>query len=347
MTVNPKNGIVFLAHDNRSGSTFLAGLLDNFPDIGVTTESPLLSYLLKGEKNYETASGLTVLLDRLYSEDKFKSWGIPRSTLEQSLLKRLPRTRQDIFYLILNAYFDIHKPNSTLWVYKGVNPYYVIEAKRFLPEAKFLFIYRDGRAVFSSKRRSIDTSGHMMEKNPLRAARKWCTYIQLAKLTCGQGHGLMVKYEDLVCWPEEQLRKIFRFFIGSDLSSTQVSLVALDYKKKIPRSQLHLHQNVGNTPLKSRIEAWKAELPLAERYIYENVAHSTLKSLGYQLTEFDEKLLAEIRKDIRRLRFKIVYYNLEHLFRTVKFYVSKPRDLLFRIRLKLENLQILIANHKH
>ena len=146
----------FLIYDNRSGSTFLSALIDSFEDIGVSIESKILQPLLTGKETYRTESEIDHILEIIYRDPQFVDWGIPGQSLKRRLVRHLPLGKKDIIYVILETYFNRVKPNSKCWVYKNSNPYILRRIRRIIPDAKIIYIYRDGRAVFSSKKRSND-----------------------------------------------------------------------------------------------------------------------------------------------------------------------------------------------
>lgn len=331
-----KANINFLVHDNRSGSTFLAALLDSFDEIGVSIESAVLFYLLKGKKKYETKSDILIALKHIYSDPKFREWAIPENELKTNLLKKLPVSNKEFLHIILKTYFSIHKPNSKYWIYKGGSPYFITKIKSLLPEAKFIFIYRDGRAVFSSKKRAINlTSGDIMEKDPIRAAKLWSRYIDIVDTLADQNDIIMVKYENLICNTEKELQRIYKFLTGEKCTSNKKCAIDTgNYKKKIPRSQIHLHKNVGQVPLKSRINGWKEEISYAERYLYEKVAHNMLKKMGYELTIFEKKS-KNIKREIRQVYVRIIFYKLIHYYMILKYYSLRPMDMICKLGLRI------------
>lgn len=281
MTTN--DNLNFLIYDNRSGSTYLSALINGFANIGVTLESSILFHLVSGRKLFKSAEDIEILLRSLYSDSQFKDWNIPQTIIKNKLLSMLPITNFDILTTIVQIYFDREKPEANCWLYKNGNPYIVSKIAKISPYSKFIFLFRDGRAVFASKKRTIGLSGRYMENDPIRGAKIWIRYFRIIDKVLNKHSCLKIKYEDFIMNPESSLRKIYLFCCGHEPDDKSVPLNTNSYFSKIPTSQIHMHKNVGALPIRDRIYAWKSELSKEELYLYEKVAYRFLLKMGYDL----------------------------------------------------------------
>ena len=91
---------------------------------------------------------------------------------------------------------------------------YTLELAKMFPNAKFLLMIRDGRAVVHSIiSRAVTISGFDL-KNFRSCLEKWNTAMESMYFLCmkaGSGKCMPVFYEQLVLHPEDELRKIFAF----------------------------------------------------------------------------------------------------------------------------------------
>lgn len=336
ITDSSKANINFLVYDNRSGSTYLSALLAGFPEIGVTLESPFLFYLLTSKEKYYTESEIDRSLRRIYSDPKFNEWDVPRHDLRKRLLDNLPLSKKDFICFIFAAYFDHNKPQSRCWIYKGCSPHWIKKLREIFPESKFIFIYRDGRGVFCSKKRSINPyTGNIMEKDPIRAARMWSTYNKIINNLHFQDQIIKIKYEDLIMNVERELKKLYHYLLGGQNFPVGYSISSRSYYAQIPIKQTPLHPNVCMKPSKSRIDAWKDEITYAEAYLYEKTANKILSQLGYEIQYINRSRSEIEEREIKSLYMRILSYRCLHYLRRVRFYSSRPMEAVWNLIYKI------------
>ena len=331
--------INFLISDNRSGSTFLSALLDSFDEIGVTLESPILFYLITGKKIYRTEYEINRMLKHIYADPKFNEWDVPPRNLKKRLIDDLPLSRRDFIYSVLEAYFNeayFNHKKPKCWIYEECSPWWMKEIKEALPEAKFIFIYRDGRAVFSSKKRAISSyTGEVMDIDPIHAARTWCRFIDIIEKMPFQNDIVRVKYENLIIQTKIELEKLYNFLFGERYTGRDYNIDTVGYYSKIPASQVHLHHNVAKKPLKSRIDGWKDEITYAEGYLYERAAGRMLTQMGYELQYLNKSMSEDDKKELKLLYMKRFYWRCLHLARRFLFY-SSHLDAIWRLIYKIQ-----------
>src|SRR5262249_378723 len=143
------------------------------------------------------------------------------------------------------------------------------------PDAKFIHIVRDGRAVAASML-PLDWGPNEI----FTAARSWqrqLSYGFIAAAALGPERLLNIRYEDLVEMPEQTMRRIASFldieFVPGMLSSTGL---------KLPKFTRYQHQLIGAPPQLERVESWRRTLSRREIEIFESVVGDLLPLLGYQ-----------------------------------------------------------------
>jgi hypothetical protein len=162
-----------------------------------------------------------------------------------------------------------------------------------LPEAHFIHVIRDGRAVALSRMRTLALRPTEISK----VARRWAKRLAKAREK-GRAldHYMEIRYEELVREPEATLRGIAEFIeLPWDAGMldyhrrSEERLAELDrdipaWGKKLPRSaesRMALHQQTTKPPDPARIDRWREELGPDELEAFEREAGATLDELGY------------------------------------------------------------------
>jgi len=298
---------LFLVGDSRSGTTFLANLLINHRDIGLAPESKFILRLLDNfeDRPMTGEASLDSALEMIFHEKKFLDWNIDRGDLRSALKGRLPLTFDDLSRFILLYYCDRHFSECRVWGLKKGGRY-ILEASRLLrhfPQARFVHLIRDGRAVFSSKRKAIHSgSGRPLETNVIRAAQTWVDSVEAFDLFRKHhpDSALEVSYEALLTNLDDVLERIFVFLsVDLDPNIAARARESLDPAYVVERSR-HLHANVSKPPLPERIASWRNELPEREVRTYEMVARRVLEEKGYATRTENADILSTITYRLMR-----------------------------------------------
>ena len=315
----------FLCYINRSGSTYLAKLLNKYKEVGVTIESPFPDGVLYKELIIENEKELDKKILKLYNP-KFKEWGITPDEIKIIILKKgnFPVSFREIFYDILELYFKKNKPDSKKYIYKTAWNYLVNykKVREFYPEAKFIFIIRDGRAIYNSQKKSLSSLQRKpMSDNPIRTAFIYKKVEKILNLLKEQKWLYILKYENLILNTEEEIDKLLDF-----LSVKEKTKDYFDYYEKIPENQKHLHKNLAKPPLKERIFSWEKELSKEEIYIFQKIARDALITLGYKMKEINFNFLKRQKVFLKYLILFLIFRIKDKIFS-----FAKPKYLINRL----------------
>lgn len=274
--------IVFLIYLNRSGSTWLARLLDEYSEISVSPEARIPDGIAYGPIGLETPSDVKGFLERLYADFKFRAWGINRGVLRERITDAsFPVGFDTLLRLILKEYF--RDDDARTYIYKSPYFRHTKAAREVFPDEKFILLLRDIRAVYNSQKRSIgSTTRKAMSNNPVTTAMLFKHLSSIMDGFSGERNFHLVRYEDLVRSKDNELKRILEF-LGV---SSEEKVVGGRYVQKIVPEQKHLHSNVESSALKDRIWAWQAELTQLEIMTLQKVAKDELVKYGYQLIQF-------------------------------------------------------------
>lgn len=190
---------VFLTHINRTGSTYIASLLDKYEEIDVGIEGIIPDNYIKPMPIINSNEALNQYLAILYSDKRFIDWEIDPERLRAELLKiEFPISFNQILQTLFNIYFK-NNTQTSLYVHKS-GPYinYYSELKTDFPDSKFIFPVRDPRAVYNSMLNSKTIDGAYMARNPINTVAEIKKNYNLAIKLNHNNDFYIVVYESLI-----------------------------------------------------------------------------------------------------------------------------------------------------
>ena len=207
---------------------------------------------------------------------------------------------------LLHVYFQKVKPQAVAWVVKdGANGYFMKQITKGLPDARFIHIIRDGRAVLNSRMQSKMPygKGETMSRDPLTSARLWKSFVKnIDSFKKLQPKRLIeIRYEDLVAHPDTQLVQLRRFLSLPEMGFKKEE--DLGYYDRIASKEKNIHKLVAMPPQVNRADSWVRELPDGYRKVFEYAAGSTLKAKGY--VDVGQYGLFDVLKNLATLKILI------------------------------------------
>lgn len=274
---------IFIGGCDRSGTTLLGDLLGNSPWTLTTPESQFMHELLLHLKlgSLTTPQGAAQWLQNHF---RFATWDMQLTPGELEQLLTLDNPRQAIEGIVQCYAKQYHsqKLSADVWVdHTPDNFKYHAMLKALFPEARFVHIVRDGRAVCASIK-DLDWGPN----NAYTASRHWADRLQQA-LAVESAEGAnchRVRFEDLVANPGSVLAELCAFIdIPFDASMLRGGGLVLP---KFTRAQ---HRHVGRAPQASKANQWRQKLSRRELREFESHPFSRmlLEHLGYPL-EYSE-----------------------------------------------------------
>lgn len=329
--------LVFLLYDNRSGSTLLASLLNQFSGVSVSHETGFVSRTLEYNKPFSIADDVKNFLSYLNKEVQFMELNPDLEILQSELArKEFPLSKKAVISTILETYFNQIDPNACIWVVKGPRIYFHTRSiRKLFPCAKFINIVRDGRAVYNSKKKMRSVNGRYTQNNLIKAASDWKKRIYFSKKLGGTVKE--IRYEDLVEKTEDTLTKLLDF-IGVAEQGRFITKSPKNYAENIGTNQKHLHGNVSKLPQKDIITNWQTTLPPSEILLYEWLAGKTLVTMGYQLMYRTKR--APISLKLFAL-LKSVYFAFHLLWKlgsNICWHIFVERSFIHKCRTKINDL---------
>ena len=259
---------VFLVGCPRSGTTFLASLLEQTP-WGAPFETHFVTKYAPGpgeKRDFSRFEEFRALIDKIRSERPFQQWGLELDDREffDSL------DRHD-YATIIDRLCKLHTARLGYESWGDKTPHYILDLDllhELWPESKFLVIVRDGRDVALSLLRKPWGPGSVEA-----CARYWRRCHESRAIVDGlRSRGLLFElhYEDLLARPAELLREVLRF-LGENPER---------YDSKA------LTQGV----VSGNFGKWRQQMSATEIETLERVAADVLREHGYPSTHQEGRL---------------------------------------------------------
>lgn len=204
---------VFLVGAPRSGTTWLQNLLGAHPNIITTQETDLFSQYVESWQRIWVGQKK----DSREEWEKLRFKGLP-AVLTDSEFDTLVR---DVVSQIYGKIGDL-KPSATTLLDKDPPHSRHVEAiSKYLPEARFIHLLRDGRAVVTSLRAASQGWGQSWAPRRFEeAVTTWKDHVLGARQARALGHAYFeVRYEDLLADGAAVLERLFDFCLVKATSS--------------------------------------------------------------------------------------------------------------------------------
>jgi len=178
---------------------------------------------------------------------------------------------------------------------------YIDKVRKQFPEAKFIFIDRDPRAIFNSQQRSSDsTTKKPMETNVELFVRAYKRNYEIIRKFIDDDFFHIVVYEKLLQDEDNEIKKILKFLnVSGDKNLKD------NYYERIPINQKYLHTNINtDTNITNRINGWQSELNMDKVYFLQLTLKSILNEKGYIL----KKIPFYLVENKKKLIFDVIKY---------------------------------------
>lgn len=268
---------IFIIGAQRSGTTLLRLILNAHSRIAIPEDASFLMPLLKKENLYTKIQGehLRNLVLYLESSPHFKLWNYDYRgfILELRRLKEI-----GLKELLVNMYASYCESfKKTVWGDKTPSFFRKIDILHALfPDARFIHIVRDGRAVFDSWRKMTPSMKYVSV-----TAIDWCYKLYKIEKSLKNipiEKKTTVRYEDLLESPEETVKTICSV-IGEKYEPTMMNF----YKNSNYFIGKH-HSELIFKPLdRSNCYKWKNNLSTKEITSFTLIAWYFLKKYKYNI----------------------------------------------------------------
>jgi hypothetical protein len=280
--------IFFIVGRGRSGTTLLARMLDQHPELAVAPEG---FFAVNLERKYGSGPWTDRRIDKfcrdLVKENRMQTWRLDLGRLATRLRERRDRlTYAEVCRQVYQSHAeDTLGRAAPKWV-GDKNPHYALlleRIERIFPRARYVHITRDYRDNIHSYQ-NVPFDLH----NPAALAERWKAYNQeiLRVSRRAPERFLWLRYEDLLAYPEHELGRICTF-LGVELDPRMLAFHEAD------DSQFYGKQNAWFQNLKKPLDAsqaskWQKELSEPVVRQAEIICGPFAEGFGYQPTTRSE-----------------------------------------------------------
>ena len=289
---------IILLGSERSGTNLLRALLSTHSDIASPPPCGIFDTLAQSQYRYLSPlhSGyLSELIEDVITLTRthMNPWDVELAT--DVVLERVSTPSfWDLFKAVNEIYAD--SSNSPFWFSKEPGSFnYIYPLKAHLPNAKLIYMTRDGRDVAASM-----LKGRQHEFHVYNIARRWAHEQRLClnaySDTMINDQMFMLSYEDLIENAESVMSRLMAF-LELDFQEGQLDF----YKNKdvLKHSgQSKLWENVAKPIDKENKGAFIKNLTAKQIEIFESVAWNEMLALGYPLENSAQKTYGAIDKAI-------------------------------------------------
>lgn len=286
--------VPFVVGAPRSGTTMLRLMLDAHPELAIPPET---YFITRAQKMWQAAkrnpgeNQVEAFIEAVTTHKRWGDFHLDADAFAERVRERNPRKLGEGVRCFYEMYAEkIDKPR---WGDK--TPFYVRKMDlihRVLPEAHFVHLIRDGRAV------ALSIKDLWFGPDTIEGcAEFWVARLDEARRKADRlPNYIEIIYEDLVRDPEPNLRKIadfidipfdermVRFYENVDeriALETPPEEVAPDGRIVSTDERMKIMENLKRPPDPSRIDRWRQEMSPEDVATFEAIAGERLRELGY------------------------------------------------------------------
>jgi hypothetical protein len=270
---------LFLSGNQRSGKTLMQLMLSSHPDISISPGSQTLQRILLDMPRTRPLDPDEVsrVIGFVKADGKLRAWRVDHQALLARLAHRERPTARDLAGDLMAFFRDQTKPGATIvGNKKGFYCKYADVVREVFPEARFVFMLRDGRGAVASM---LD---NQPEHDVVSASLMWRMKAQrIRELAWGFPRDcLVVRYESLVADPERTCRELCGF-IGIQFTRSMIT----NYRTNdAVRHVTDVSHPATFEPITTAfVDRWRTRLSPRELATVEAIAGLELEAHGYPL----------------------------------------------------------------
>jgi hypothetical protein len=302
VTQPPEQPPVFVIGNPRSGTTMFRLALTAHRSISIPPENPFLVKLFDrfGRIKSFQASQLDELFDAMSAKPVsfFDRWEMDQGTVRDLLAQSEGCTFSEIGARLYQAYPKIDGAESFIWGDKNTSYFQYVDILSWLyPNAKFIHLVRDGRAVLASyqalnkrKKENENVRFPVLPSHPIIAASRWLNAVQTIERAFSKmkpENCITVRYEDVVGDFENQLTRVCEF-LNISYETNMKDFHKLNEKFGLePRKYDSWKWRTREPITAQRVDDWKKSLSDSDVSSFETVAKGQLNEFGYDLLSGD------------------------------------------------------------
>lgn len=269
----------------RSGSNLVRKMLGSHSAISAPVPPHLWSHLqpllpfygpLTEDENFEGLARAAIAMTNV--PNSHLAWGY-----DIDLRAALANVRVRNLSGLIGALYEDYarREGAEIWVSKENNLFdHAYQIRDVYPEAKFIYLCRDGRDYAVSVKNVPSHDQHVyFIAQEWRAEQLKCAQVYQDLVT--RGAALLARYEDLIENPEAVLRDVCAF-IGVEFEAGMLDFYAEEQTQKEANMTAYW-KNLSRPVMSDNKAKFLTELTAGEIALFESVAGDVLRLLGYPL----------------------------------------------------------------
>jgi sulfotransferase family protein len=309
---------IFMIGIQRSGSNLLRLMLNELPEIAAPHPPHILQRMMPLVPHYgdlRRDEAFSLLVDdvcRLVELNPVQWEGV---VLDRNDVAA--RCRKRNLVAVFGAVYDVMAEawHAKTWCCKSLaNVYYLPQIEEYFSDAKYIYLYRDGRDVAVSFSKAV-----VGEKHFYHIAKEWDEAQRLAltfRFRIPAKRFFNLSYEALTAEPEKTARALCKF-LGVTYKPSMLEFYKSSEAQRAA-SASNLWENVTNPVMRQNSGKFLKEAREEDIRIFESVAADSLDQLGY------ERLFAKKGQEVHFTQEDIRRFDLEN--RRLKDDVRKSID---------------------
>ena len=266
----------------RSGSNLLRLMLNQVDNVAAPHPPHILQRMMPLVPNYgdlSQKSSFMLLVDDVCRLVELNPVTWDKVTLDRDNVAS--RCREQSLVAVFFAVYDILAETwgAKNWCCKSLsNVFYLPEINAYSQDAKFIYLYRDGRDVALSFQKAV-----VGEKHIYNIAQGWAKAQRQAlqmRSNLGEDRFYSISYEQLVADPESSLQGLCGF-MGENYTSEMLNFHQSNEATNAASSS-SLWGNVTKPIMKQNTNKFLKQATSEEITIFELVAGDVLDALGYE-----------------------------------------------------------------
>jgi hypothetical protein len=270
---------IFVIGSQRSGTTLMRLMLNAHSEVAIPEEGGFWMPLLRDYSEKKISyNKLSLILKYIENNSQFQKWHLSIYDVKKLLKKNEEYNLSEVISVFYECYARRH--SKVIWGDKTPSFFRMIPVlAELFPQARFIHIVRDGRAVFLSwkKREGYKRSVSV-------SALEWAYKVRKIEKSLDQikpGKRIKIRYEDLVSNPDQTLKKVCAF-VGVEYEKNM-----LNFWKNSGKFIDDQHSKLIFKPVSLKsTRRWEKELSESDILKFEMLTSKLLLNFGYKLSNY-------------------------------------------------------------